>query len=375
MQKITKKIISLKKIITPKEFIKKWIAGLLLFIAYHALVWFFFTSRLLGVDVPLQVGDLARIGYCPQSIHLRERTIDLPKTHLEFSEWQRESIDIMTLGDSFSNGGASGQNPYYQDYLASRNGYNVLNINPSLFGENYIEAIVALLNSGALDTIKPKAIMLESIERSTVGRFAQSINWDRNESQKALIDDLKNGKWGDAKLSKDKQVFITTANYKLPLYNLFYLFSPNAFGYSGLYKLKLDSSLFSVKDDSTLLAYKQDITSIFGMTPKNITLMNDNFNHLADLLAAKGMRLIVMPAVDKYDLYYDHISHNPYNRNPFFDLLRPMEKRYTFIDTKAMLSVELKKGRKNIFYADDTHWSNLASEAITSNEEMKLLLQ
>jgi hypothetical protein len=45
-------------------------------------------------------------------------------------------------------------------------------------------------------------------------------------------------------------------------------------------------------------------------------------------------------------------------------VLRPLPRRYTLIDTKAILAEELRKGVKDVYYADDTHWSWKASEAI-----------
>lgn len=369
----TYKTISTKfgHILPIKKYLKIVASTIVLFIGYHAAIWFFFTSGLLAVAPSYHIGDLARIGYLPSSVHLRKNITDLPKTHYEFSTWKGEPIDIVTIGDSFSNGGAGGKNPFYQDYIASRYHCNVLNINPSLFGENYIEAVVALFNSGVLKSIRPKFVLIESIERSAVGRFSGSMEWDRNVTRKLLLNDLKNGQWGDGKPSEQKHSFITTANYKLPLYNFYYLFSPNALGYSGSFKFRLTTPLFNAKADSTLLAYKQDITSIPGNTEENILKLNDNFNHLAKMLKSNNIQLMMMIAVDKYDLYYDYIQDNTYEKNHFFDLLGPLGKNYTFIDTKAILAEELKKGKKDIYFADDTHWSNLASEAIVRDHNFR----
>lgn len=373
MQQLTKIYKAFNQMLSYKTFIKILLLVFVLFITYHASIWFFFTSKLLGVEPPAHIGDLARIGYYPPSIQLRTKSTDLPILHTEFPDWHGEPVDILTVGDSFSNGGASGYNPFYQDYLASKYNYRILNINPSLFGENYLEAIVAMINSGVIDQIKPKAILIESIERSAVGRFAKPIQWDSNATQASIINDLKNGKWGDGKPSETKQSFITTANYKLPLYNFYYLFSPSALGYSGSFKFQLTTPLFSAKADNTLLAYKQDITSIPGNTVTNISQMNDNFNHLSTLLQSKDIHLFVMFAVDKYDLYHDYIINNSYEKNPFYDFLRPLDKNYILIDTKAILTKELKQKEKDIYFADDTHWSYKASDAITSDNTFRLM--
>lgn len=74
-----------------------------------------------------------------------------------------------------------------------------------------------------------------------------------------------------------------------------------------------------------------------------------------------------MPAVDKYDLYYDYIQNNTHLKNPFFDLIRPLKKDYYFVDTKNILSTLLQKDIKDVYWIDDTHWSHIASQAISKN--------
>jgi hypothetical protein len=72
-----------------------------------------------------------------------------------------------------------------------------------------------------------------------------------------------------------------------------------------------------------------------------------------------------MVVVDKLDLYSSYLGKNPYGENLLFSLLRPMDKSYTFIDTKKILLEELVNNEtKDLFFADDTHWTYRASEAI-----------
>jgi hypothetical protein len=122
--------------------------------------------------------------------------------------------------------------------------------------------------------------------------------------------------------------------------------------------------MFNVKDGATLLFYREDIKNIEKSNAASIANLNDNLNLLADKLAKKGIRLYFMPCVDKYNLYGEFIVNNRYPRSTFFELLRSLPKRYTFIDTKSILIKELRKGEKDIFYADDTHWSWKASQKI-----------
>jgi hypothetical protein len=72
--------------------------------------------------------------------------------------------------------------------------------------------------------------------------------------------------------------------------------------------------------------------------------------------------------VDKYTLYCKWLRRKKYPESPFFEMLRPLPKRYRFIDTKQILRAELERGEKDVFYADDTHASWKASQRIFTLE-------
>lgn len=76
-------------------------------------------------------------------------------------------------------------------------------------------------------------------------------------------------------------------------------------------------------------------------------------------------------APDKYNVYYDYIEFKKHPRNTFFSKIRPLPKRYNFIDTKFILEEAIKKGQKDIYHVDDTHWSYKASEIIAENIILK----
>ena len=52
-----------------------------------------------------------------------------------------------------------------------------------------------------------------------------------------------------------------------------------------------------------------------------------------------------------------------------FSKLRKLEKKYIILDTKEILARELDKNTVDVFYADDTHWTHLASDAIVKSKE------
>jgi ABC-type transport system involved in multi-copper enzyme maturation permease subunit len=351
---------------------------IILFIFYHAIIYFFITSKIINIAPPYNVGDLSRMGYQPGSICLRKYEITLPKHHLEGSQFNYQKIDLITIGDSFSNGGGGGKNPFYQDYLASKYGYTVLNIRPLDEYKNAdiengdFKSILALINSSTLDIIHPKAILLEFGSRSILTHFNKKFDWNISISQQNIMMQIEKMEPNNVANNIPRDIFfINTANYKTYTNQLKYYFKPCL--NSGACRLPLKTSLFNVKEGNILEFYRDDIKNNIDLNKQAISNINDNFNHLALLLKARGIKLYIMPIVDKHDLYQTYIINDPYQTNSLFDYFHLFKKQYVFINTKEILLKEVYKETKDIFYADDTHWSNLASDIITNEATFKNL--
>jgi hypothetical protein len=198
---------------------------------------------------------------------------------------------------------------------------------------------------------------------------AKDIDWSFTiDPVKPIIADLK---------TKDSHIphlkFINTANYKFLFYTLKYQFS--AKGYKYYPKLSLNQQFFSQQHYShTLLFHLEDVKYASDINDSRIGKLNKNLNQLAKLLRTLDIQLFYMPAVDKYDLYYDYIKNNPFPQNHYFNLLEKQEKEYILVNTKTILLEALKNGEIDIFYADDTHWSYKASEKITANKVFQRLI-
>ena len=336
------------------------------FFTYNAVVWKLVTEDLMS-NKNSDGGDLVRLGYLPDLKSYRKNSNDLPRRHLEDDQYKGEPIDVVTIGDSFSNGGGGGKNRYYQDYLASINGFSVLNIEPYLDIE-YLTLASCLANNGFLDKVKPRYLLISSSERMSIDKFSVKVDFDENMSMEKLAGHQRFG----YRLAMDNSQalgkksffnFINEGNFKYLLYKICYHFSDNAF-FSKTYKKSLSSPLFSIKKSNTLLFLRDDLRSLSNSSQNRVAALNNNLNMLADKLAKKGIKLYFMPCADKYDVYSQFIINNKYPKSTFFELLRPLPKRYTFIDTKAILLPEIQRGVKDIYHADDTHWSWKASEKI-----------
>lgn len=351
-----------------KKFARYLVCYLALFFVINVTVWKFGTEVLLTTRYG--GGDLARMGYLRSMKEFTRKVDDLPQKHLELKDFTGQRIDVLTVGDSFSNGGGDGRNSYYQDYIASINNLTVMNVYPypsedRVMGFNPATTLAALVNSGYLDQIKPRYVLIQSAERYAVPRFAPPLNTNFSVD----LAELKSF-YADKSFSVNTLPpvsFINEGNFKFIYYNIMYLFSDHGFRRL-VHKKRLTRPLFTVNDGSTLIFHGDDLQGIQLSTTQTVSMLNDNLNSLSDMLAAKGIELVFMPVVDKYNLYSDFIVNNRLPKSRFFEELSLLHRRYRLIDTKEILLERLRAGEKDIYRADDTHWSWRASKAIFEKE-------
>jgi hypothetical protein len=312
-------------------------------------------------------GDFARMGYALSSKQYRKAANDLPRRHIIMNEYSSQKVDVLTIGDSFSIGGGEGLNNYYQDYIATLNNCTVLNVHPYPTDDlvmffSPFSTLAILMNSGYLDKIQPKNILIESAVRYSIPRF---IKPPLDSRYTDTIDNIRShyAKVHYSLFPLPKTGFINNGNFKYVCFNLFYKLSDKAF-INNIHRRNLTQPLFTAENSRQLLFISDDIRSISMVNKYTVSKLNDNFNILASVLKKKGIKLYFMPIVDKYDLYSDFIDKNPYPKNTFFDELRALPKDYILIDTKAILLDELRRGEKDIYYADDSHWTCKAEKKI-----------
>ena len=85
-----------------------WLLFISIFLIFNFLVFFNYTSKVYPDTADTTIGDLARMSYMVDIIQERENIVDLEKLHISQNEYKNETIDVLTIGDSFSNGGAGG---------------------------------------------------------------------------------------------------------------------------------------------------------------------------------------------------------------------------------------------------------------------------
>ncbi|TYA56646.1 alginate O-acetyltransferase AlgX-related protein [Formosa maritima] len=319
-------------------------------------------------------GDLNKIGKISYDKNYRLTFRDAFNQEKKFTDFSRAisdtitKFDILTIGDSFS-----GQQQYgYQNYLALNHDLNVLNFNFNSFYKvrnyNPVHFLSELINGDILSNYNIDYIIIEVIERRFID-FVLEVNFDSSIS----LEEIKlikrvYPKTEETFLKKTNNFLIDTKKYYK--YKLGYLFSPKPFD-SDVYKMNLVENMFRVNLDE-ITFYYQDISSLNRITKRNIFLLNQVLNNFKRKLEKDNIKLIVMPCVDKYDLYAPYIKDNPFPENSFFNFLRKEEKDYLFIDTKKVLEPYVNNGVKDVFFADDTHWSPIASEII-ANEIFRVI--
>lgn len=350
---------------THQQFSKWFVAVIALFVALNAVVWFMFTSRILARHGDVITGDLARIGYIADLVHPRVNHTDLAQRHLESGDYRGQRVDLLTLGDSFSQGAGGGPNRFYQDHIATEMGWTVLNLQDPPASRSAIETAAALADTGFLRRAGVRYLLIEATQRKLVERLSNSAHLTStlNRQQLDAFYRFGQGEKPAFNFALPNTSFINNGNLKYLIHQALYPFDDCAL-VSDTCRVRLDTRLFSIGRGDEMLFYKKDLRAIRQHVPENIQRLNATLNALAARLRSEGTTLILMPAVSKYDLYRDHFTDHSYPRDPLFDLLRQQTRDYLLLDTKVILGAGVKAGEQDIFYVDDTHWAPRASQRI-----------
>ena len=317
-------------------------------------------------------GDLARLGYIynnpSPSSEIIAQYKPLEEKYIRISEAdlnQNIKVDILTIGDSFSESRQAG----YQNILANK-GISVAHIDRFLSEENPVQVLIELINSDFFDRIKTEYVVLQTVERFAVDRTSE-LSFTQSRS---IVDITKQIKKHKEKKSKStdsnalqKVEFFSDATIKVPLFNFQYLFLDRPL-YADVYRFKSENNLLFTNKPEDLLIYKNDIKFLPKKNDeKNVSQANKVFNKINQLLEKKGIKLIVMIAPDKYDLYYPYIKNKPKGKEPlFFEKLEKEKKEYLYIPSYSILSDMIKK-EKDVYFYDDTHWTMKGSYAMSES--------
>jgi hypothetical protein len=160
---------------------------ILVFIIINVLCWTLFTQY----SWKGERGDLSRIGYIyidKYAVCSTQLRVDKPV--VDFSDYLNNpsSVDVITFGDSFSQ--AIGTNSYQNQIIQNTN-YSIINVKPYQ-AYNSFDTFTLFYNSGLIDEIKPKYIIIEQVERVCEVAFLQPKDTSLNRSQDEILKSYSN---------------------------------------------------------------------------------------------------------------------------------------------------------------------------------------
>ena len=333
---------------TSRRYVLTVAAVLYAFIGANVLLWHGYTGKIFVMKDMNRMATVITPDALTQDVHYA-------KHHTELMDYlasgSQESFDVMTIGDSFTNGLDGGS---YPDYLVNQYGLKV--INAKIRG-HCLEDLYILLNIGVIDRIKPRAVILESVERSVQGRLGTlEINPQLYETSIEKLPALMRTKAAQEIASGLMPSVMIQWNGQFLYYLLYHMRHPDKLS-TKVYTIQLDRPFFTNPGhENNLLHYWEDLEYL--KHPLNAEIVNRNLNNAARLLKARGIKLLFFAAADKYDLYYPYITDKKHPENPFFAKMRAVQpKDYDFIDTLAVLREALARGEQDVYWLGDTHWS------------------
>jgi hypothetical protein len=90
-----------------------------------------------------------------------------------------------------------------------------------------------------------------------------------------------------------------------------------------------------------------------------LLIVHKNLNYLANLVSQSGVQLVFMPTPNKLTAYQSELVNPIETESTVFERLRVLpDKRYIYIDAYGVVVESVRKGMVDVYFADDSHWSN-----------------
>ena len=296
--------------------------------------------------LPKTTGDLGHLALIP--FDCPDDSSDEMKEQLFKNINQSDSLravhaDVLTVGDSFSRMGRIG----YQNYLAAQ-GVSVTNCTRELY-DNPFQYAYNILDMGLVDSTNISVLVVQIGERELVSR-SEEFDVDKVDMNQLDPEPISNSGGGNP----NAWSLLRARDYLM--YRLHW---------SPVYKVTLDKDYFNNKEPRSLYFYCADITNGLNIDEASKQKVQDVYQILTSKAEERGVALLLMVPVDKYDMYQDHIVDNPYPRKTYVE-----DAREIFGNTphvllcKYLLTPLIERGEKDVFLFDDSHWSIKASEIV-----------
>lgn len=289
-----------------------------------ALVYFLHISE----DITGDIGKIGQIIFSKE-YHYQGKFQSVPMSVMDWCDASDfKSKKVVFLGDSFTKN-------IYPNCLVSiiqkpSSKYFAYNI------ESPEDTFVALCNA---NVEMPDVVVLESVERDFVFRLC-NVDFSSNIKPKASV----------SKPVEEKQTDFSTFYRNQLIKN------------QAILNISLRDSLFICpRKEKELYFYYDDIRF-----PKEeqIQAAISNLESLFQLAKKKNICLFYVVAADKYDVYQEFAVENRFPEKTLLDDFSSHESNPYFVNTKHVLLKNARQGVKDLYYADDTHWSPIGAKIV-----------
>jgi len=314
---------------------------------------------------PKATGDLGRLAYIIIGEEYGERIEqnELKKTLFnnvrETKDLRDIHVNVLTIGDSFSQQGHAG----YQNYMA-QGGVTVANTRRGLY-DNPIQYAWNILDAGIVDSTNIDVMVVEVGERDLPLRI-DNFRIDKVEVGEPYVPDdgEKENIWDISQWS-----LLRTRDF------LMYRYA----GRNPVYDVELNRDFFNSNEPRKLYFYCADVINGVTIEASIRPKVKEVFDLLTTKAHERGFALVLMVPVDKYDLYQDYIVNNPYDHPKRIneEVRELLGDRPEVMLCKFTLQPLLENGEKDVFLFDNSHWSYKGSQAvgIELNRRVKMLME
>lgn len=281
-------------------------------------------------------GDMGKLGLImfSKEYHLQDKFRHVSMSLLDWCDTKDfNKYNVIFLGDSFTAA------TVYPNSLANliqmpSAKYYADNMSPE-------QTFVALCNT---NVEMPEVVVLESVERYFVSRL-NDLDIVLNELPKTSVWPIYD---------------ISVSQTKLSDFSSFY---KNQFiNQKAILNVSLRDSLFTCpRKEEELYFYFEDLR-----IPKEgeIQTAIAKLDSLFLLANEKNVCLFYVVAADKYDVYQEFAIDNEFTKKEVLEKFVEYEVNPYFVNTKHVLLKNARQGVKDLYYADDTHWSPIGAKIV-----------
>lgn len=295
---------------------------------------------------PNLTGDMGKLGQIPfgQEYTQRMDAVCQHKKPMVENISPNDSItsSIVTIGDSFSQRKKWGYSQFLGELLHEK-------IQNMQHDETPEQTLVQLLNH---HQIPPQTtVILEVVERSMINYLCW-MNFEDTRKASFTEDEETEKKWNpnDQRVLQDGLQFLKkSVGIHQPI--VCYPSSQELFSHTSRHnKLYIYDSPWDQDGD---LRFSH-------LTEKDIAIAWMNVYTLHQMAESQGVKMLLVIAADKYDVYEPFISTS----HPKNYTLDSCPDEPWIINTKPILQKNAFAGTKDIYYINDTHWSPIGAKIV-----------